>query len=166
MAGESKGKAKAEGPVRRHPECDKIEASAKIQELSASPRSTPSTRSSRTPSKTPSATASPALQAANSTNHGDRGTSTPSSGTSQAAEDFYAHMEAASSESSRWDTDSVLGAVLEDLTDETGTPRGEITPIHLSLYISPCGLHGLKSVFSVTSSFPPSHSAPPLLPLL
>ncbi|SPO05054.1 related to NAD-dependent histone deacetylase [Cephalotrichum gorgonifer] len=47
---------------------------------------------------------------------------TPSSETSQTTNDFYAHIEEASSASSRWDTDSMLGAMLEELTDETSDP--------------------------------------------
>lgn len=139
MAGRSKGKEKAKGPARRHPEWDKIEAAAKIQKRSASSRRTPSARSSKapskTPSKTPSAAASPAPPAVNGKSNGNGGPSTPSSDTSLPVKDFYAHMEATSSESSRWDTDSVLGAVLEELTDETGSPGGEITPIHPPLFV-------------------------------
>lgn len=129
MAGRSKGKEKAKGPARRHPEWDKIEASAKIRKRSASSRRTVSARSSKAPSKATSAAASPAPPAVNGKSRGDREVSTPSSDSSQAVKDFYAHMEATSSESSRWDTDSVLGAVLEDLTDETGSPGGEINPL-------------------------------------
>ena len=151
MAGRSKDKEKVKGLARRHPEWDNIEASAKIRKRSASSRSTPSARrSSKTPSKPSSTAASPAPPAVNGRNNRDREASTPSSDTSQAVKDFYAHMEATSSESSRWDTDSVLGAVLEDLTHETGTPGGEITPIYspllmlyssrLCLYISCCSL--------------------------
>lgn len=137
MAGRSKGKEKTKGPARRHPEWDKIEASAKIQKRPAGSRRTQSARSSKAPSRTPSAKASPSPPAVNGNSHGNREASTPSSDNSQAVKDFYAHMEATSSESSRWDTDSLLGAVLEDLTDETGTTGGEITPIHLPL-LTPC----------------------------
>lgn len=52
------------------------------------------------------------------------GASTPSSDASHTSKDFYAHVEASSEASSQWDTDSVLGAVLEDLTDETGATGG------------------------------------------
>ena len=164
MAGKSKDKPKVKRPARprnnnKTPAPAPVPANgAKISKRAASSsRKTPS--ASNSASKTSSTTASPAPQPASGLKREDRDASTPSSVASQeAVKEFYAHLEAASSESSRWDTDSVLGAVLEDLTDETGTPGGELSyslvPLHpLSLFpdcsISPCLL------------FPPS-SHPPL----
>ena len=130
-------KPKAKRPARHHPDRDikPTTKGAKMRKGSASSRSTANGR--KTPSRSSSGTASPAPQTANGLKHEDRDTSTPSSETSQAVRDFYTHMEAASSESSRWDTDSVLGAVLEDMTEDTGTPAGETIPTRLSPFF-PC----------------------------
>lgn len=129
MAGKPKEKPKARPARPRGVNKKPAINGARITKRSAS-RSTPSARGSA--SKTPSSAASPAPQSG--LKREDGGASTPES---EAVMDFYAHMEAASDESSRWDTDSMLGAMLEDLTDETGTPGGEFVILHLLLFI-PC----------------------------
>lgn len=132
MASKSKDKPLAKLPTRPRSEKKKTAASgAKKPKGSASSRGTPSTRGST--SKSSSGASSPAPQPVNGVGLDNGGTSTPCSETSQAVKDFYAHLEASSSESSRWDTDSVLGAVLEDLTDDAGTPGGELISSSLSV---------------------------------
>ena len=119
----TKDKAKAELPTRprdgKKASLNGVKKEKKARSVKSSPRSRGSTATS-----TP-ASASPAPEAAKAVKQGSREAS--DSASEGSVKDFYAHIEASSSESSRWDTDSVLGAVLEDLTDETDIV-GEFCP--------------------------------------
>ena len=116
----SKDKAKPSLPTRPHDakkaSLNGVKKEKKARSVKSSPRSRGSTATS-----TPTS-ASPAPEAVK-----QEGREASDSASEGSVKDFYAHIEASSSESSRWDTDSVLGAVLEDLTDETDIV-GEFCP--------------------------------------
>ena len=115
MTSKLKDKAKANLPTRPRDRKKAASNGVKKENGTRSARSSPSSRGS-TATSTP-ASASPGPEAAKAIKQGHREAS--DSASEGSVKDFYAHIEASSSESSRRDTDSVLGAVLEDLTDET-----------------------------------------------
>lgn len=120
MASKPKDKARANLPTRPRNGKKASPNGVKKESGTRNVKRSPSSRGS-TATSTP-ASASPAPEAVK-----QGGREASASASEGSVKDFYAHIEASSSESSRWDTDSVLGAVLEDLTDETDIV-GELCP--------------------------------------